>query len=147
MTDQGFKAALCRLVRSEPYQMFDHIELKCNGCKNTVAVVYTHTYAHRGSGCCVASVLPGKRPATCDMNNAVQCVVGLLSLVGGVMAIDASRILMQAPIAHGQPDAEIVWHVTVGTGAPDCFQRDVILVNGSFQPTLVVRQGRYLQVS
>lgn len=39
-----------------------------------------------------------------------------------------------------------VWHVTVGSRAPDCFQRGVLLVNGAFQPTLEVTQGHYLKV-
>ena len=42
--------------------------------------------------------------------------------------------------------SEYAWHVTVGSRAPDCFQRDVILVNGDFQPALEVNQGDYLKV-
>lgn len=41
---------------------------------------------------------------------------------------------------------EYTWHVTVDSQAPDCFQRDVILINGDFQPTVEVVQGDFLKV-
>ena len=34
----------------------------------------------------------------------------------------------------------------VGVGAPDCFQRNVLLVNNTFQPAVEVVQGSLLQV-
>ena len=34
----------------------------------------------------------------------------------------------------------------VGVGAPDCYQRNVLLVSGTFQPTIEVVQGSLLQV-
>ena len=52
-----------------------------------------------------------------------------------------------APVADLSPVIEYTWHVTVSSQAPDCFQRDVLLVNGSFQPTLEVVQGSFLKVT
>jgi hypothetical protein len=37
-------------------------------------------------------------------------------------------------------------HVTVARGAPDCFTRDVVLVNGLFQPTIEVYTNDTLMV-
>ena len=37
-------------------------------------------------------------------------------------------------------------HATLQLAAPDCFAKDVIVVNGEFQPTIRVRQGDILQV-
>lgn len=70
-----------------------------------------------------------------------------LGTSGLVRAADATRNLLQTPVESTAGVQEVVWHVTVGSRAPDCFQRDVILVNGSFQPTLIVTQGRHLKVS
>lgn len=55
-------------------------------------------------------------------------------------------VLQEAPSAAADV-SEYTWHVTVGSRAPDCFQRDVILVNGDFQPTLEVNQGDFLKVN
>ena len=38
------------------------------------------------------------------------------------------------------------WHVRLKRAAPDCFAKEVIVVNGEFQPTITVRQGDILQV-
>lgn len=57
-------------------------------------------------------------------------------------------ILQEAMAPSGAADvSDYTWHVTVGSRAPDCFQRDVILVNGDFQPTLEVKQGDFLKVN
>ena len=57
-------------------------------------------------------------------------------------------VLQEATAPSAVADiSEYTWHVTVGSRAPDCFQRDVILVNGDFQPTLEVNQGGILKVS
>ena len=37
-------------------------------------------------------------------------------------------------------------HATLKLAAPDCFSKDVIVINGEFQPTIRVRQGDILQV-
>eukprot|EP00878_Enallax_costatus_P033800 GHUV01037365.1.p1 GENE.GHUV01037365.1~~GHUV01037365.1.p1 ORF type:complete len:432 (+),score=88.08 GHUV01037365.1:181-1476(+) len=37
--------------------------------------------------------------------------------------------------------------VTVGSGAPDCVNRKVILVNGEFQPRLIFTQGDWVEVT
>jgi hypothetical protein len=61
----------------------------------------------------------------------------------------ARRAVLQgasAPAAGLASVAEYTWHVTLSSQAPDCFQRNVILVNGSFQPTLEVVQGDLLKV-
>ena len=58
----------------------------------------------------------------------------------------AARNLAQTDAQPADADVVQVWHVTVGNRAPDCFQRDVFLVNGTFQPELVVTQGQTLQV-
>ncbi len=61
----------------------------------------------------------------------------------------ARRTILQgasAPAAEVASVTEYTWHVTLSSQAPDCFQRNVILVNGSFQPTLEVVQGDFLQV-
>ena len=39
------------------------------------------------------------------------------------------------------------WHVRLKRAAPDCFSKEIITVNGEFQPTITVRQGNILQVS
>ena len=39
------------------------------------------------------------------------------------------------------------WRVTVGRRAPDCFERDVILVNEELMPTLEVQQGEYVEIT
>lgn len=44
------------------------------------------------------------------------------------------------------PISNYDWHVTVKLAAPDCFAKDVVLVNGEFQPAIRVRQGDVLQV-
>ena len=51
-----------------------------------------------------------------------------------------------APAAAIGSVTEYTWHVTLSSQAPDCFQRNVLLVNGSFQPTLEVVQGDFLKV-
>ena len=38
------------------------------------------------------------------------------------------------------------WHVRIKRAAPDCFSKEVIVVNGEFQPSITVRQGNILQV-
>jgi len=61
----------------------------------------------------------------------------------------ARRTILQgasAPAAEVASVTEYTWHVTLSSQAPDCFQRNVILVNGSFQPTLEVVQGDFLKV-
>jgi len=61
----------------------------------------------------------------------------------------ARRAVLQgasAPAAGLASVTEYTWHVTLSSQAPDCFQRNVILVNGSFQPTLEVAQGDFLKV-
>lgn len=59
---------------------------------------------------------------------------------------NAARHLTQTDVQPTDADVVQVWHVTVSNKAPDCFQRDVFLVNGTFQPELVVTQGQTLQV-
>ena len=62
----------------------------------------------------------------------------------------AARGLNQAasaPLPDLGPVIEYMWHVTVSSQAPDCFQRNVLLVNGSFQPTLEVVQGSLIKVT
>ena len=63
---------------------------------------------------------------------------------------DARRAALQdqgtSPVWLGSI-TEYTWHVTVRSQAPDCFQRDVMLVNGTFQPTLEVTQGNFLKVT
>ena len=74
-------------------------------------------------------------------------ILSALALFGG--AACAGRTMLQqaaAPAASSGAVTEVTWHVTVGSKAPDCFQRDVLLVNGTFQPTLEVTQGDFLKV-
>ena len=73
--------------------------------------------------------------------------VSLLAILA--RCVQARRAVLQeatAPSAAADV-SEYTWHVTVGNHAPDCFQRDVILVNGNFQPTLEVNQGDFLKVN
>ena len=73
----------------------------------------------------------------------VACILAALSLT------DARRAALQyvsAPAAATGSVTEYTWHVTLSSQAPDCFQRNVLLVNGSFQPTLEVVQGDFLKV-
>lgn len=73
----------------------------------------------------------------------VACVLSRLSLT------HARRTALQyasAPAAAIGSVTEYTWQVTLSSQAPDCFQRNVLLVNGSFQPTLEVVQGDFLKV-
>ena len=65
----------------------------------------------------------------------------MLSMTDALLAL-ASVVYLAATVDAGYYE----WHLTVGQAAPDCFLRDVILVNGEFQPTLNVTQGDLLQV-
>jgi len=58
----------------------------------------------------------------------------------------AGRNLL-APVPNQKSGVrKYVMDVRVGTGAPDCVSRPVILVNGLFQPTITVKQGEILEV-
>ena len=37
-------------------------------------------------------------------------------------------------------------HISLGKGSPDCFSRNVILINGLFQPTIEVHANDTLEV-
>lgn len=74
-------------------------------------------------------------------------VLASVNFCGGLLCADATRGLLQSTTAKDSAVQEYVWRVNVGSQAPDCFQRDVILVNGIFQPTLTITQGQYLQAS
>eukprot|EP00775_Hariotina_reticulata_P007423 gene7423-7632_t len=41
---------------------------------------------------------------------------------------------------------KIVLDVTIGTKAPDCVSRQVILINGNFQPTITFTQGEFVEI-
>jgi hypothetical protein len=41
---------------------------------------------------------------------------------------------------------KIRWRVHLATGAPDCFERPILLVNGELSPVLEVVQGEILEV-
>jgi FtsP/CotA-like multicopper oxidase with cupredoxin domain len=59
----------------------------------------------------------------------------------------ASRNLL-APVPNQKPGVrKYIMDVRVGTAAPDCVSRPVILVNGQFQPTITVKQGETLVAS
>ncbi len=73
--------------------------------------------------------------------NFTICV--LCTIFGVTYARRSALQESSAPSSIGSI-AEYTWHVTVSNQAPDCFQRNVILVNGSFQPTLDVTQGDFL---
>ncbi|KAL3136665.1 hypothetical protein ABBQ38_005906 [Trebouxia sp. C0009 RCD-2024] len=64
-------------------------------------------------------------------------VFAAVGFCGICLCTDATRNLLQTTSATDTAVEEYVWRITVGSRAPDCFQRDVILVNGTFQPTLV----------
>lgn len=74
-------------------------------------------------------------------------VFAAVGFCGICLCTDATRNLLQTTSATDTAVEEYVWRITVGSRAPDCFQRDVILVNGTFQPTLVITQGQNLQAS
>ena len=72
-----------------------------------------------------------------------------LKLTSAVALLTTACAARKVPQEDAQlPDAQLeyTWRVSVATQAPDCFQRSVLLVNGSFQPTLVVTQGQTLKV-
>lgn len=56
-------------------------------------------------------------------------------------------------VAHGrklQQSGKTVYkefRVTTSRGAPDCFEKNIMLVNGEFMPTITVDQGDTLVVS
>lgn len=75
-----------------------------------------------------------------------SAVYVLATLLRTTFARRAMLMGASAPAAEVASVTEYNWHVTLSSQAPDCFQRNVILVNGSFQPTLEVVQGDFLQV-
>lgn len=75
--------------------------------------------------------------------------LGILSLLTSARCTFARKAALQETSVRSLASGSIIehtWHVTVGSQAPDCFQRDVLLVNGEFQPLLEVVQGEILKV-
>jgi L-ascorbate oxidase len=54
--------------------------------------------------------------------------------------------LLAASVA-GQSVTSYNFHVTVGSAAPDCFQKDVLLVNGELNPTIRATVGDILELN
>ena len=80
---------------------------------------------------------------------ALPAILAILACTLSRSGASAARSVLQdagAPAASVAAVTEYTWHVTVSSQAPDCFQRDVLLVNGTFQPTLEVVQGDFLKV-
>ena len=80
---------------------------------------------------------------------AVPAILAILASALLRSGAHAARAVLQdaaLPAASLAAVTEYTWHVTVSSQAPDCFQRDVLLVNGTFQPTLEVVQGDFLKV-
>ncbi|KAK9828854.1 hypothetical protein WJX72_002416 [[Myrmecia] bisecta] len=81
---------------------------------------------------------------------AAVAVLAICALAAPAAAVPTSRGLLQAasaPSAAVGGIKEYTWRVTVANRAPDCFQRDVLLVDGEFQPALEVTQGDFLKVT
>jgi hypothetical protein len=62
-----------------------------------------------------------------------------------------ARHLMQSqksptPGSSASNPRKILFDVTIGAKAPDCVSRQVILINGIFQPTITFTQGEYVEV-
>ena len=55
-------------------------------------------------------------------------------------------LLAAGGVAADPGESVYDWHVTLKHAAPDCFAKEIILVNGVFQPTITIRQGDVLQV-
>ena len=75
--------------------------------------------------------------------------LGILSLLTSARCTFTRRTALQETSVPSPALGSVIehtWHVTVGSQAPDCFQRDVLLVNGEFQPTLEIFQGDILKV-
>lgn len=85
-----------------------------------------------------------------------HCAAPLLAVLLATAAAAAhGRALAQESYPSGpsatpapglSPVERHVWRVTLGVGAPDCFERPVLLVNGAFQLPLEVTQGSTLEV-
>ena len=70
-------------------------------------------------------------------------------LPGCAACPDACSIDVAVSAAAAGAEATVVsyeWHVRIKRAAPDCFSKEVIVVNGEFQPSITVRQGNVLQV-
>ena len=107
--------------------------------------------------CLIAHLL--RCPALCN-TKAVLVLIRVLSMVCGtryaarlaLLVLSITAVMAQspafAPAATLTPAVKSYdLHITVASKAPDCFQRDVILINGEFAPTLEVTQNQLLEVS
>lgn len=66
--------------------------------------------------------------------------------VAALLLAAASTVAAARP-AGNVPAHKYDWHVTLGVAAPDCWERQVLLVNGQLGPTLEVVQGEELQLT
>lgn len=57
-----------------------------------------------------------------------------------------SEISSSEVVAAAATVRKIRWRVHLATGAPDCFERPILLVNGELSPVLEVVQGDILEV-
>lgn len=95
----------------------------------------------------VALRLPSAIVISMSLKLAALLLLGVCLLASFIHDAAARALTQTAPSSDLGPVIEYTWQVTVSSQAPDCFQRDVILVNGSFQPTLEVVQGSFLKVT
>jgi hypothetical protein len=62
------------------------------------------------------------------------------------VALSAYQLPTSIVLSQHLPALVLVLQVTVGTKAPDCVERKVILINGQFQPRLTFTQGDWVEV-
>jgi hypothetical protein len=66
----------------------------------------------------------------------------VLLLLAALVAVAHARKLQQSGKTVYKE-----FRVTTARGAPDCFEKNILLVNGEFMPTITVDQGDILVVS
>ena len=76
---------------------------------------------------------------------APRLTLALLVLAAAAPQLATARreLRQEAPAAEKYYE----FRITTARQAPDCFEKNVILVNGQFQPSIEVKQGEVLVVS
>jgi L-ascorbate oxidase len=81
---------------------------------------------------------------------SVACVAHLTT------PVDAGRAMLQStpsasgggsPLTPTIPVKRYDWRISFRKAAPDCFEKNILVVNGRFQPTIRVQRGHILEVN
>ncbi|KXZ44185.1 hypothetical protein GPECTOR_71g546 [Gonium pectorale] len=54
---------------------------------------------------------------------------------------------MESKALGGDPEVSFTFNVTLAYGAPSCFARPIVLVNGMFEPAVYIHQGDVLKIT